>query len=215
MTTSTEEWLSHLHRLIDRDNYIYADDLRNWGFTIYRTCYTPSSDEKWPQLLETIQTCAHNDVLSQTQSKEDDAQFKKVMSLFRLDARSEPSLSALTIPQLRELYNTTSTDPPLNSDFPLRRVFLVASAETFWADEPDTVITCVDADYRTENYVSRGRYTQQYFGWMPMRARCVAEFWEELQWREMDRIAPQTIGGRHLVVWGGGQPRFWVDGEEG
>jgi hypothetical protein len=92
MTTSTEEWLSHLHRLIDRDNYIYADDLRNWGFTIYRTCYTPSSDEEWPQLLETIQTCAHNDVLSQTQSKEDDAQFKKVMSLFRLDARSDPSL---------------------------------------------------------------------------------------------------------------------------
>lgn len=215
MTTSTEEWLSHLYRLIDRDNYVYAPDLRNWGFTIYLTCYTSSSDAKWQSLLDTIQTRAHSDVLSQTQSSEDDPEFKQVMSLFRLDARSDPSLSNLTIPQLRELYNTSTTDPPMNSDFPLRRIFLVAGAETFCADEPDTVVTCVDADYRAENYVSRNRYTQQYFGWMLLRARCVAEFWEELQWREMERVAPRTIGGRHLVVWGGGQSRVWVDGEEG
>jgi hypothetical protein len=141
-----------------------------------------------------------------TDVTEDDPVFQKLWSLFRLDARSDPALSGLSVDQLRLLYNNHNEDPPpMNTDYKLHRIFLVADHETFGDVEPDT-IKGVDADYRAEDYVPKHNRNggQRYFGWMPMRAGSVANLWERLSYRELDRIAPPTIGGSHLVVWDDG-----------
>jgi hypothetical protein len=90
----------------------------------------------------------------------------------------------------------------MNMDFPLHRIFLVADDETF-ADAEPSIIKAVDGDYRVENYIPRNNRNggQRYFGWMPMRAHEVVEMWKHLDYDDLHRIAPPTIGGSHLVIW--------------
>jgi hypothetical protein len=90
----------------------------------------------------------------------------------------------------------------MNMNFPLHRIFLVADDVTFADAEPST-IKAVDGDYRAENYIPRNNWNggQRYFGWMPMRAHEVVEMWKHLDYDCLDRIAPPTIKGSHLVIW--------------
>ena len=200
MTTTVKEWIKNL--------CVYEDDEfvrhRNWGFTIYRTGYGPSSDQQWQRLLQKIQTDAREGALEATGTEEDESGFQQVWALFRLDARSDPALSGLDMDQLRELYNKGEGEQPMNTDYDLHRIFLFADDEAL-SDPTASIIKAVDADYRPEDHVSRnprvGR--QRYFGWMPMKASSVAELWARLDIWEMSRIAPPTIGGSHLVVWDG------------
>jgi hypothetical protein len=204
MSADLGEWLSQLHPIIDGE--VYEDRHREWGFTIYRTVHGPSTDQQWQRLLQTIQTHAHESTLSITDATEDDPVFQKLWSLFRLDARSDAALSGLNVDQLRLLYNNHNEGPPpMNKDYPLHRIFLVADNETFSDIEPFT-IKGVDADYRAEDHVPRHNRDggQRYFGWMPMRASHVADLWARLDIWDFERIAPRTIGGSHLVVWDDG-----------
>jgi hypothetical protein len=202
MTTSVTDWLTGLRLPSDWEFVGY----RNWGFTIYRTGYGPSSDQQWQQLLQTIQTSAHKEALSVTESTEEDPGFQELWSLFRLDARSDPALAGLDMDQLRQLYNSGEGGQPMNADYKLHRIFLFADDEVL-SDPAGSIVKCVDADYRAEDHISRnprvGR--QRYFGWMPMKAGSVAEFWSRLDLDDMSEIAPQTIGGSHLIIWQGGR----------
>ena len=75
------------------------------------------------------------------------------------------------------------------------------------SDPAASIVKCVDVDYRAEDHIPRnpGLGGQRYYGWMPMKAGCVADFWVELGLAEMSEIAPPTIGGNHLVIWEAGQ----------
>jgi hypothetical protein len=208
MTTSAKEWLNEL--LIPSDDDYAGHRYRSWGFTIYRTGYGPSSDQQWQRLLKTIQSGAHEEAFDAIESEEedpkDDPEFQKLWSLFRLDARSDPALAGLDMDQLRQLYNSGDGGQPMNADFNLHRIFLFADDEVLSGD--DSVVKCVDADYRAEDYVPRNTRVggQRYFGWMRMNARSVTNFWVELSLHYMSDIAPPTIGGSHLVIWGHNVP---------
>ncbi|EMD65301.1 hypothetical protein COCSADRAFT_35365 [Bipolaris sorokiniana ND90Pr] len=177
---------------------------RNWGFTIYCTGYGPSSDQQWQKLLQTIQVKAHEGALDRTETTEQDPGFQQIWSLFRLDARSDPALASLGIDRLRDLYNHGEGGQPMNTDYKLHRIFLFADDEVL-SDPAGSIVKCVDADYRVEDYIPRNTRMggQRYFGWMPMRAGSVAELWFQLDTWELERIAPLTIGGSHLVIWDG------------
>ena len=202
MTTSAEEWLNEL--LIPSDDDFASH--RHWGFTIYRTGYGPSSDQQSQRLLETIQTGAHERALDATESTEEDSEFQELWSLFRLDARSDPALASLDMDQLRQLYNSSEGDQPMNVDFRLHQIFLLADDEAL-LDPAASIVKYVDIDYHAEDHVSRNTRVggQRYFGWMRMRAGCIADFWVRLGLAEMSEIAPPTIRGSHLVLWDEGQ----------
>jgi hypothetical protein len=106
------------------------------------------------------------------------------------------------------LYNSSSGEgsQPMNTDFKLHRIFLLADDEVL-SDPAASIVKCVDVDYRAEDHIPRnpGLGGQRYYGWMPMKAGCVADFWVELGLAEMSEIAPPTIGGNHLVIWEAGQ----------
>jgi hypothetical protein len=200
MTTTVETWVNDLHLLPDDEVVRH----RNWGFTIYRTGYGPLSDQQWQRLLQTIQTRAYEGALSATESTEDNSGFLQLWSLFRLDARSDPALAGLDMDQLRQLYNSGEGGQPMNADYNLHRIFLFADDEVL-SDPTASIVKCVDADYRAEDYIPRNKRMggQRYFGWMRMRAGSVAELWVCLDLFEMSTIAPLTIGGSHLAVWDG------------
>lgn len=202
MTTSAEEWLNEL--IITSDDEFASH--RHWGFTIYRTGYGLSSDQQWQRLLETFQTGAHKGALDAIESTEEDPKFQELWSLFRLNARSDPALAGLDMDQLRQLYNSGEGGQPMNADFKLHRIFLLADDEVL-SDPAASIVKCVDVDYRAEDHIPRNNRVggQRYFGWMRMKAGSLADFWVRLGLAEMSEIAPPTIGGNHLVIWDGGQ----------
>ncbi|KAF7677363.1 hypothetical protein GT037_004222 [Alternaria burnsii] len=173
MNNLAQPWLSELSIPSEYSFVGY----RHWGFTIYRTGYGPSSDQQWQRLLETIQTSAHDEARSVTESTKDDPAFQVLWSLFRLDARSDPALAGLDIDQLRQLYNRSSSEgsQPMNADFNWHRIFLFADDEVL-SDPAASIVKCVDAEYRVEDYISRNPRVggQRYFGWMRIEPRSVA-----------------------------------------
>jgi hypothetical protein len=197
MSTDFERWMDDLRLYVD-DEFVGH---RNWGFTIYRTGF--GSDQQWQRLLQTIQTRAYEEAQSATETTEDDPSFQKLWSLFRLDARSDPTLAGLDIDQLRQLYNSGEGGQPMNADYKLHRIFLFADDEVL-SDTDTSIVKCVDAGYRAEDYIPQNTRMggQRYFGWMRMMAGSVVDLWDQLAIFEMSTIAPPTIGGNPLVVWG-------------
>ncbi|RYP65974.1 hypothetical protein DL771_008021 [Monosporascus sp. 5C6A] len=181
----------------------------NWGFTIYRTQYGGSSDQKWQALLDKIQAQLVEELEEEGGDDDDDAQAReKLSSLFRLDARSDAGLlQHASMDQVRQLYQDNQGGSPLNADLPTHRYFLLADAEVLEdAGRGEFWVKCVQPDYVAADYVPKNARLgggQRYFGWMKMTTRSVFDLWRELDTRHLEGIAPQTIGGMHLVMWDG------------
>tara|TARA_R110002003_G_scaffold118_6_gene10554 strand:- start:478 stop:1092 length:615 start_codon:yes stop_codon:yes gene_type:complete len=194
------EWHEQLRYL--SETVAIVDDFRNWGYTIYRTAYGPSTDQRWQQLLEKIQTQAYAATLRVCKTTADDPTVQQVWSLFRLDARSDPALKGLSMEQLRLLYRNGDGGVPMNADLRSHRVFLLADEEVL-SDADAFLVKCVEADYEAADHVPRNTRLggQRYFGWMPMRSAEIVELWKELEFNDLERIAPRTIAGSHLKIW--------------
>ncbi|KAH7070688.1 hypothetical protein BKA63DRAFT_420254 [Paraphoma chrysanthemicola] len=200
MATATR-WLEELRYL--SETVAVVDRFRQWGYTIYRTGYKPSSDQQWERLLLKIQTQAYENALRVTGATENDPNFQQIWSLFRLDARSDPALAGLDMYQLRLLYRKSEEGvAPMNADLRSHRFFRVADDQVL-SDTDIFIVKCVAADFETVDNVSRDpqRVPQRYFGWMLMRAGQIVELWKDLEDRDLSELAPPTIGGSHLVVW--------------
>ncbi|KAH7089819.1 hypothetical protein FB567DRAFT_578359 [Paraphoma chrysanthemicola] len=191
-------WLEGLRYL--SETVAVVDRFRHWGYTIYRTGYGPSSDLQWAKLLQKIQAQAYEKTLKLTGAAENDPNLRQIWSLFCLDARSDPALDGLDIEQLRLLYRNGDGSALISAGLRSHRVFLVADDEIL-SEADASAVKCVEADYEAANHVGNKRVPQRYFGWMPMRAGCVVELWKHLENRELESIAPQTIGGSHLEIW--------------
>lgn len=199
------------------DSYPECNFLRDWGFTIYRTAYHgPDSDRLWQALLADIQAQVAADVFTNRRAEGEDAdEAREVLSLFRLDPRSdETRLAGLSIQQVRELFLQDASEEQLSSDEvkPMNwrpqcvgsHLFLLVDDEVMEAaalstaqwNEPRTEggpwIKCVYADYRVENYVPRNtRVTQTFFGWIKITTRCLVGMSEDLDsFRELEKLAP-------------------------
>lgn len=179
MSTPTE-WLRKLH--YPSPTAGTPDLIRTWGFTIYRTVYTPSSSHQWDQLLHTLRTQTYLNTLRGTDSTEDDPTFRHLWSLFRLDARSDPTLSGMSFEELRQVYITNEGGEPMNANLPSHRVFLVVDEEVLSGVE-GCIVKCVEADYRAEGHVPQAprRWLQRYFGWFKMKGDAVVGLWKALE----------------------------------
>ncbi|KAI4942986.1 hypothetical protein J4E86_009933 [Alternaria arbusti] len=143
-----------------------------WGYTIYRTCYTPESESQWESLTKAIQQGVEKS-LSESQNDEPPTTFQLLRSLLRLDFRSDASLyDSLTIDQLRQTYvNPPEDSVPSPNFYKSERLFLVADAEVlldpyFLPKENETTNVPVDnntSDVATTQSVQKWQY--QYHGY--------------------------------------------------
>ncbi|KAF9871212.1 hypothetical protein CkaCkLH20_11381 [Colletotrichum karsti] len=184
----------------------------NWGFTIYRTEYGGSSEQNWQALLANIRAQVAEELDVHREDDDQQETIDQLLNLFRIDFRSDATLlQGKSIDELRQLFlnpaDTGDTRPPLNADAPTRPpqygYFLLADTEVLGS--PDSWVKCVQADYMAANYVPRNARVggQRYFGWMKMTTRSLLELWNELAARALDSIAPETVGGMHLITWDG------------
>jgi len=145
----------------------------NWGYTIYRTCYTPESELQWESLIEAIQLGVEES-LPASQNDEPPTTPQLLRSLLHLDFRSDASLyNGLTIEQLRQTYLNPAEDyaPPSPNFYRSDRLFLVADAEVlldpyFLPKENETTNVPVDnntSDVATTQSVQKWQY--QYHGY--------------------------------------------------
>ncbi|KAF2438307.1 hypothetical protein P171DRAFT_371553 [Karstenula rhodostoma CBS 690.94] len=98
----------------------------DWGFTVYRTAYGPSSDEHWHALLEDIRA----DVLEQLTGPDGTCQAEPVaqhiLSLFHLDVRSDPAvLNYLKMDALRKVCKDEVAGRPMIANQRERNYFLL------------------------------------------------------------------------------------------
>jgi hypothetical protein len=188
----------------DSDSIALVDDFRNWGFTIYRTAYRSSADERWQQLLEKIQAQAYAATLGLCETTADDPAMQRLWSLFCLDARSDPTLEGLSMEKVRLLYRNGDGGVAMNADFRSHRVFLFADAEVL-SNADAFFVKCVEADYEAADYVPRHVRAlldeQYYFGWMPMKVPEIVALWKELENIDLEDIAPHMIEGSSPKIW--------------
>ncbi|KAI4652581.1 uncharacterized protein J4E79_008888 [Alternaria viburni] len=136
-----------------------------WGYTIYRTCYTPESQSQWESLIEAIQQGVEESFPG-SQDHEPPTTSQLLRSLLRLDFRSDASLyDGLTVEQLRQTYLTPPEDSVLPPNFyRSERVFLVADADVlmdpyFLPKENETPEVPVD---NTASYVATSQSVQKW-----------------------------------------------------
>jgi hypothetical protein len=82
-------------------------------------------------------------------------------------------------------------------DLRSHRLFLLADEEVL-SDADAFLVKCVEADYEAANHVPRNTWQggQWYFGWMPLRSAEIVELWLELEYEDLQRIAPRTVAAR-------------------
>jgi hypothetical protein len=177
-----------------------------WGFTVYRTCYSAESEIQWQILTEHIKNTLPKYVL---EADEDGTgtTAQQMLSLLRLDFRSDAdTLRDLDMDQVRQVFLNHAGGKPVNTELRWFGAFLLADEEVLAdvpiATIPERWIKCIQADYIAADYVSKDprRLPQRYFGWMKMTTRSLLELWDQLTRRELYSIAPETIGGAHLVA---------------
>jgi hypothetical protein len=174
--------------------------LQPWGFIIYRTFYGPGSDETWTKLLESI-TAGVEHSLSQMDGSDDTAATAKVLSLFKLDARSDPArLSDATLEDVRALYQEGGWPGAIqlvNMNNDPWRVFLLADVEVLGEKADFCRLKAVEGDYDPVDRVPKNKRAgpQRYFGWITMAATNVAELWRELDWYYLEEVNNGTEPG--------------------
>lgn len=201
--------LHHMHTSLLKSTPQGEAQYRTWGFTIYRTAYSSSSEEQWLSLKEKIYRHIRRDI--ESLKEKDDAHVGPILGLLRLDFRSDAALlDNAGMDQLRHVYKEATGGVPMNADEPNYRVFLFVDEESMASiTDKEPWIKCVQVDYDAAQYVPRNRRVggQRYYGWMKMNASSVFGLWEQLTDRDLYEIAPPTIGGFHLVVW---DPDGWL-----
>jgi hypothetical protein len=89
----------------------------------------------------------------------------------------------------------------MNADLRSHRMFLVADKDVL-SDADAFLVMCVEADYKAADHVPRntrmGR--QRYFGWMRTRSSEIVELWKEVEFNDLERIAPPTVAGSHPEI---------------
>ncbi|KAM0437906.1 hypothetical protein ACHAPT_002271 [Fusarium lateritium] len=155
--------------------------ITNWGFTIYRTYYGPSSDGNWNKLLATAKRQAEEELATWG----DDEAAEKLKPLFRLDARSDESLlSGVDRRGLCQMYKDHTGGAPMPTTEPC--VFLYADEDVLnQVGQGSFIVKAVDAEEapsedipRPESFISIGQH--RYWGWMRIETRQILELWGAL-----------------------------------
>jgi hypothetical protein len=149
-----------------------------WGFTLYRTCYTPGFDEQWKLLIERISTTVLA-TLSQCKDEGEDPHDTAIITEnFKLDARSDSAtLDSLTTDEVSYIYCNEVGDSPMemrNSLTPDHQIFLLADEEVL-QNLDSGVLKVVQAA------PIEGADPECYYQWLRVDVDLLIELWIELE----------------------------------
>jgi hypothetical protein len=144
-----------------------------WGFTLYRTCYTPESNQQWKLLIDKISTT----VLA-TLSKCKDKEAAIISENFKLDARSDSAiLDGFTMDEVSQIYRNEVGGSPMEmrtSLTPDHQIFLLADKEVL-RNLDSGVLKVVQAA------PIEGADPECYYQWLRVEVDYLIDFWIMLE----------------------------------
>ncbi|KAM5349379.1 hypothetical protein ACJ41O_005884 [Fusarium nematophilum] len=193
----------HLNRWLPEGSKYYG----YWGFTIYRTHYSPESDKQWKILLDALtrQTrlalgyydsqSYEEEVMEQKDrnvppmyycksQEEFQENLKQLKERFRLDTREDPSLDGLGVRELREVCLRDRPEAERTmAGFKFQYVLLADKAVFEAMDKGEFIIKAVS--YTWEDGCSD-------WGWMRIPTGYLLDLWHRLMLRDKNgpRILP-------------------------
>lgn len=182
------------------------NDTKNWGFTVYRTYYGPSSDENWDKLL----TTAKREAIEEVMKWSDDESGEKLKPPFRLDDRSDVSLlSGVDRRGLIQIYNDGIGGSPMPTRGP--HVFLYADGEVLdQVSQGIFNLKAVGAEEESREDIPPQEGDEdfgepRYWGWMKIETRQILELWGGLEWSHAECVIMWTENQADLEeqVWDG------------
>ncbi|RBA22503.1 hypothetical protein FPRO05_00850 [Fusarium proliferatum] len=208
---------------VDRNLSEYANRYTHWGYTIYRTHYSPASDKQWEILLDCLrrqtrlalgyymdedwndevlwQKASHLPPICYTKSEEEyKRDVKRLQDLFHLGTREDPSFDGLTVRQIRQV---CVDDPPEHektmAGYRFRYILLADKAVFESMEKGEFIIKVVAYDWEEEG---------ENWGWMRIPTGYLLDFWHALLLREdyVHRVIPFEGPEEDLehYVWPGG-----------
>lgn len=165
-----------------------------WGFTLYRTHYSPESDKQWEDLLDCLKRQMslalgyfrdqewEDEVLWQKadnclpkdycKNREEYLGYLKTLDdLFYIDTREDPSLDGLDVRQIREVCCDNPPETERGMAGFLARYVLLADKAVFEAVERgEYIIKVVAYDWDDDDY----------WGWMRIPTGYLLDFWHGL-----------------------------------
>ncbi|KAK1756647.1 hypothetical protein QBC47DRAFT_377350 [Echria macrotheca] len=202
-------------------------DLSHWGFTLYRTDYSPESEPRWARLIEEIEHKTFEEIfgkpfgtpLPQKPSRATEIR-QELWEAFQTDFKSDKKLyDGMDLDQLRKMHLDEIQNEGAMVDVvdgeaeerphKLRQmfVFLVADTDVLTTGLDEGWVKVVDAKYKAEEYFvkpnQRG-FVQSYWGWWKIAIGVSHNLWARMgEDLEIDQIAPRSNNGAQTVVWRG------------
>ena len=111
----------------------HDEHYKPWGFTVYRTCYTPESDQQWKLMIDKISTTVLATLSKCKDEGQDPHDTAMISKNFKLDARSDSAtLDGLTMDEISQIYLNEAGGSPMelrNSLTPDHQILLLADEE--------------------------------------------------------------------------------------
>jgi hypothetical protein len=157
----------------------YDKHYKPWGFTLYRTCYAPESNQQWKLLVDKISTTVLATLSEYNEKDEgDDSHNIAIISEhFRLDALSNPAtLDGLTMDKVSQIHRSEVGDSPMemrNSLTPDHQIFLLADGEVLQSLDSG-VLKVVQA-------APIGADLECFYQWMTVEVELLIDSWIALE----------------------------------
>ncbi|CAN9115228.1 unnamed protein product [Alternaria alternata] len=149
------------------------DSYHPWGYTIYRTCYTPESQSRWESLIEAILLGVEGTIPGLRKDE--------------TPPRSQLLLSLSPRSSLRRLLRFPDTEQ--------QRLRYFGNTYKEWSETKKQWLKCVKVDYVYAEYEQRSRHDRlPFLGWFMTTTGSIAELWETLAGGDILRIDSKVEG---------------------
>ena len=163
---------------VDIDSADHDKYYKPWGFMIYRTCYTPESDQQWKLLIDKISTTVLATLSACKDRGEDFHDTAMISENFKLDARSDSAtLDGLTMDEVSQIYRNEVGGSPMemrNSLIPDHQIFLLADEEVL-QNSCSGVLTVVQAA------PTEGADPECFYQWLRVDVNLFIDLWIMLE----------------------------------
>ncbi|KAJ5117410.1 hypothetical protein N7448_011042 [Penicillium atrosanguineum] len=170
-----------------------------WGFTIYRTIYTPESDAAFTEVVDTITAYVKNEFYKTYESlrenprigdKADIAVFDELWAAYKPRVMDDATqFNGLSIDQLRIQFEAWAEEQDKVDQFPSYRMFIVVDEESFNSllNAPAPTELPKGIKWRIAHYVKLVEAWQEqdrdsrFPGWMKCSLKGLWDLWRSMQ----------------------------------
>ncbi|CAN9126078.1 unnamed protein product [Alternaria alternata] len=182
------------------------DSYHPWGYTIYRTCYTPESQSRWESLIEAIllgvegtipglrkdETPPRSQLLLSLSPR---SSLQRLLKNVALEGAPDLATSDAEAPETAQRWCYRHHGFQRFPDTEQQRLRYFGNTYKEWSETKKQWLKCVKVDYVYAEYEQRSRHDRlPFLGWFMTTTGSIAELWETLAGGDILRIVSKVEG---------------------